>query len=208
MATSGEGSENRRAGSEPIDDDPSVADLMRNLQLTEEEGAVLEFSDDEEEGEASTDCALVGKVLSPASIHVNTVSSTMKHAWGNPVGLKFREIGTKGENMFLVEFGSKIDLDRVLGKSPWMVGRYAILLQRYDPRLRASDIKFDSLEIWARVLDLPLGWMNKRKGTGVMNMLGKLKQLDVDADGKASGAFLRARIVMDQKGSASTGEQG
>jgi hypothetical protein len=50
--------------------------------------------------------------------------------------------------------------------------------------------------------------MNKRKGTGVMNMLGKLKQLDVDADGKASGAFLRARIVMDQKGSASTGEQG
>jgi hypothetical protein len=29
-----------------------------------------------------------------------------------------------------------------------------------------------------------------------MRLLGEVKQMDVDADGKASGAFLRARITM------------
>lgn len=118
----------------------------------------------------------------------------MRPAWGNPYGLKLRSIGEKRNNLFVAEFGCMVDMDRALSASPWMVGKYAVLLQKYDERLGASEIRFTHMEIWARILNLPLGWMNEQRGTRAMNLLGKVVMMDVDSDGKASGAFLRARV--------------
>ena len=73
------------------------------VKLTEEEVAILEFSDDEDlDVVAPVVFTLVGKVLSPTPVHVTMVRSAMKAAWSNPVGLKIREIGDKGDNMFVV----------------------------------------------------------------------------------------------------------
>jgi hypothetical protein len=121
----------------------------------------------------------------------------MKPAWGNPIGLKFREIGEKGDNMFMAEFGSGIDLERVLAGSPWMVRRYTVLLQNYDEKLSASKIIFDRLEIWVRNLNLPLGWMNQVRGSRAMSLIGRVVRMDVDADGKASGVFLCAWVAIE-----------
>jgi hypothetical protein len=70
------------------DEDHGVEDLLQNLHLTTEE-EMVEFSDDDgrdemEEGE----WALIGKVLSPATLHVNTILGALKPAWGNTYGLK------------------------------------------------------------------------------------------------------------------------
>lgn len=78
-----------------------------------------------------------------------------------------------------------------------MVGRHAVILQGYDERLSASEIIFDKMEIWARIMNLPLGWMNQHKGNRAMSLIGTVIKLDVDADGKASGAFLRARVAIE-----------
>jgi hypothetical protein len=60
---------------------PNVTDLLKRLNLTEEEEAMVEFSDDEEENEAPClEWALVGNVLSPMAVHVNIVRSAMKPA--------------------------------------------------------------------------------------------------------------------------------
>lgn len=177
---------------------PNVTELFRNLKLTEDEVAILEFSDDEDSDTmAPTEWTLVGKVLSPVPVHVTTVRSAMRPAWGNPIGLKFRAIGEKEDNLFVVEFGSARDKERVLGGSPWMVGKYSVLLQEYDEKLCAADIKFDRLDLWVRILNLPLGWMNRSRGSRAMGLIGQVVEMDVDADGKASGAFLRARVSME-----------
>lgn len=39
--------------------------------------------------------------------------------------------------------------------------------------------------------------MNEHRGTRVMRLLGEVKAMDVDADGKASGAYLRARVSIE-----------
>lgn len=101
---------------------PNVTDLLNRLNLTEEEGVVVDFSDDDDDVELpAMEWAIVGKVLSPMVVHVNTVCSAMKPAWGNPVGLKFRAIDEKGANLFAAEFADKKG-------TPWMVGRHAIIL--------------------------------------------------------------------------------
>jgi hypothetical protein len=140
--------------------------MLQKLNLTEEEEAIAEFSDKEDaEVLAPAEWVLVGKVLSPMPVHINTVRSAMKPAWGNPVGVKFQAIGEKGANLFVVEFGSARDMEKVLSGSPWMVGKYAVLLQEYDEKLSASDIIFDRLELWVWILNLPLGWMNRARGS-------------------------------------------
>jgi hypothetical protein len=62
---------------------------LKRLNLTEDEGAVVKFFDEEEDATLPTmEWALVGKVISPMAVHVNTVCAAMKPTWGNPIGLK------------------------------------------------------------------------------------------------------------------------
>lgn len=140
---------------------PNVSDLLSRLNLTEE-GAVADFSDDDDDVDLlAMEWVLVGKVISPMAVHVNTGCSAMKLAWANLAGLKLRSIGEKGDNLFLAEFAGKMEMTSVLAGTPWMVGRHAVILQPHDERLSALEIVFDHMEIWARILNLPLGWMNQ-----------------------------------------------
>jgi hypothetical protein len=175
--------------------DPGVAELLQKLNLTADEGEVADFSDvEDEEAAAQIEWVLLGKVISPMALHANTIRSAMTPAWGNPYGLKIRSIGEKGDNLFVAEFGCKADMERVLAGTPWIAGKHAVILQEYNEKLKPSDIHFDRMEIWARILNLPLGWMNQQRGIRAMRLLGDVKKMDVDSDGKASGAFLRARV--------------
>lgn len=88
----------------------------------------------------------------------------MKPAWGNPYGLKIRTIGEKENNLFVAEFKNQQDMEWALGSSPWMVGKHALILQPYDERLKPTEIRFDRMDIWVRILNLPLGWMNRHRG--------------------------------------------
>jgi hypothetical protein len=121
----------------------------------------------------------------------------MKPAWGNPFGLKIRMVGEKEENLFVAEFNFQEDMEWALAGSPWMVGRHALILQNYDERLRPSEVRFDYMDIWVRIMNLTLGWMNQHHGERAMSLIGAVKKMDVDRDGKASGSFLRARVVIE-----------
>ena len=164
MASARSGSKGGRGDSRgsPGKAKENVAELLLKLNLTEEEEAILDFSDDEREAAPpAMKWAVVGKVLSPSTVNVSTVRSAIRPAWGNPRGLKIRAIGEKTENMFVAELGVKVEMERIMAGSPWMVGRHAVILQPYDERLSASEIVFDRMEIWVRLLNLPLGWMNQ-----------------------------------------------
>lgn len=188
------GSSTRPAG----EVDPNVTDLLQNLHLTADEEELAAISDDGGGDERMvTEYALVGKVLSPAALHVSTIKGAMKPAWGNPPGLEIRSICEKGLNLFTAEFGHHQDMIRVLESSPWMVGRHAVILQAYDESLRPSEIGFDKMEMWVRILNLPLGWMNAHRGERAMSLIGNVIKMDVDKGGKASGAFLCARVAVE-----------
>ncbi|XP_039815268.1 uncharacterized protein LOC120678182 [Panicum virgatum] len=178
--------------------DEGVADLLKRLNLTRDEGEVAAISDDEEEDvEGKVECMLLGKILTPSTLHISTIRSAMKSAWGNPFGFKMRSVGEKTENLFIAEFGAMADRQRALAGSPWMVGRHAVILQAYDESLKPSDVSFDKMEIWVRILNLPFGWMNARRGARAAGLIGKVVKLDVYGDGEASGPFLRARVKIE-----------
>nr|TKW20997.1 hypothetical protein SEVIR_4G190800v2 [Setaria viridis] len=149
-----------------------VAEILERLNLTRHEEVVAAFSDDEEEiTRGDAEWAIIGKVLSPSVLHITTIRSAMKSALGNPFGLKMRSVGDKPENLFIAEFGGLQDKNRALDGSPWM--------------------------LWVRILNLPFGWMNEKRGLRAAALIGDVIKLDVDEDGKATGAFLRARVAVE-----------
>jgi len=111
----------------------SVTELLGRLKLTAEESDALAVDDIDLEGLATSDRAIIGKVLSSNVLHIQTIMSTLRPAWGNPKGLEAKSVG---DNIFIVEFGCKQDLERVLDGSPWNVGKKAVLIQQFDPNLR------------------------------------------------------------------------
>ena len=169
-----------------------VEDLMKNLKLTAAEADRL-VDDDEEELEKPM-WALAGKILSdPKVYHINTISAALRPVWGNPKGLFFRD---GGRNMFVAELDSKRDRDRIWERSPWMVNKCAVVLENFHHRSRPSEMRFDKLMIWVRVIDLPYNKLNETWGVKIAKKIGEFVKLDINKDGLVSAQYLRARVYI------------
>ncbi|GJN21043.1 hypothetical protein PR202_gb08489 [Eleusine coracana subsp. coracana] len=190
------------AGSRPVQgdamgDEAHVADLLGRLNLTQEEEFAAFSDDDDVERSDEIEFGLIGKVLSPSTLHISTIMNAMKPAWGNPHGLKLRSVGERHESLFIAEFGCLIDKMKALNGSPWMVGKHAVILREYDETLKPSDVNFANMDLWVRILNLSFGWMNDKRGPRVAGLIGEMVKIDVDAHGKASGPYLRARVSVE-----------
>ncbi|KAM0889077.1 hypothetical protein ACQ4PT_027916 [Festuca glaucescens] len=171
-----------------------VTAMMGRLKLTPREAKTFVLNAADEEAIGCPEWALVGKVLAPNTLHVNTISAIVKPAWGNPRGLMVRPCG---KNLFLAEFESKADMQRVINGSPWVVSKNAILLRVFDPRIRPADTVFDRLLLWVRIYGLPFSLMNSERGGALAGMIGKVEKVEVDERGRAWGDYLRVRINVD-----------
>ncbi|CAN6173031.1 unnamed protein product [Urochloa humidicola] len=192
------GSSSRPGKGVATEEEAHVADLLEQLDLTRDEGEFAALSDDEaDEGSESLERAVIGKVLSPSAVHIMTTADAMRPAWGNPYGLKLRAVGEKSDNLFIAEFGCDVDKKKALGGSPWVVGKHAVVLQEYDETLKPSDVSFERMEMWVRILNLPFGWMNERRGSRAAGLVGAVMKVEADAEGKVSGPFLRARVAVE-----------
>jgi hypothetical protein len=67
---------------------------------------VLVLEDADESDLAVVNHAVIGKVLAPNSLQLQTIMAAMRPAWGNPKGLMARMVG---DNLFIAEFESEMD---------------------------------------------------------------------------------------------------
>lgn len=67
-----------------------------------------------------------------------------------------------GENLFLFRFNHPLGVKRAIEDGPWKVGHHHLLVMaKYDGRKSLASIQFNHIPIWIRVLQLPMGMMNK-----------------------------------------------
>jgi hypothetical protein len=64
--------------------------------------------------------------------------------------------------MFVAEFATARDRERVWEGSPWHVSNNAVILSEYEECMKPSQLKFDRLSIWVRVLNLPFNLREKK----------------------------------------------
>jgi hypothetical protein len=117
----------------------------------------------------------------------------MLRAWGLHYSAQFKDIG---DNIFVVRFSSEGDWRHAMKNGPWQFDFHAVLLKDYDGATRPSDMVFDSVDIWVRVLDLPMDMMNRVYGELIGGWIGKYISVEVDEDGMAWGEELRIRVAV------------
>jgi hypothetical protein len=161
-----------------------VSEMMGRLRLTAAEAVAVVLENGAADFKVHSEWAIVGKVLAPNPLHISTITAALRPAWGNPRGLVFN---SAGENIFVAEFSTKADKGRVVDGPPWVVGRHAVLLRDFDVDQKPSEMSFNSLKIWARILNLPFGYMHQRWGilmAGSLGIAGSVPVVECDDTGR------------------------
>jgi hypothetical protein len=174
-----------------------VSEMMGRLRLTAAEAAPVVLDDGADDFQVHSPWAIVGKVLAPNTLHISTIVAALRPAWGNPRGLV---LNPAGDNRFVAEFGSKADKSRVVDGPPWVVGKHAVLLRDFDIDQRPSDMTFNGLKIWARIINLPFGYMHKKWGeviAGSLGIEGSTPVVDCDNTGRCWGSYMRVRVELN-----------
>jgi hypothetical protein len=179
---------------EPADADVRVAEMLERLNLTSEEADAVILEDENEADLVSLEWALIGKVLSPNTLHIQTIMSAMKPAWGNPKGVVAKSVA---DNVFIVEFASSADKERVKEGAPWTVGKHAVLFNDFDPKQKPSEVSFERISLWARIMNPRFELMNTIWGELLGAKIGKVEKVDVDSQGRAWGNSLRVRVSVE-----------
>lgn len=149
-----------------------LAEALGKMEIIDEEATPLVL-DDLEEG-SKEKWMLTGKFLHRHTLHIQTISNALRPAWGNPKGLSFKPVE---ENMFVAEFACQRDRDHVWEGSPWHVGKNVVILSEFDECMRPSELKFDKLQLWARVLNLPFNLRAKPWSTAIAHQIDKKQQM-------------------------------
>lgn len=153
----------------------------------------LVFEDKEIPIPKATRWSVVGKVCSTRPLKMTGLEKTMPRAWGLHKEAKFRDMGS---NIFVAHLGSEGDWRHVLNNGPWQYDFSVLILKEYEGNIRPSEMVFENIDIWVRVMDLPPDKRCEAFGTALGNWIGKAVRVDTDGDGIARGQQLRIRTTI------------
>lgn len=94
----------------------------------------------------------------------------------------------------MADFETQRDRDRVRDGAPWHVSKNAVILEEFVPWMLPSELKFDKLQLWARVINLPFHLRTDAWGEAIAKQIDKnTSMIHIDP----MGGFLRARVTVD-----------
>jgi hypothetical protein len=123
---------------------------MGDLLLTEKEASGLVISGIGPSNVPRPRWAAVGKVCAPRKLVIGALERAMEKAWGLHGQAQFKDIG---DNRFVVRFHSEGDWRHAMKNGPWQFDFNVILLKEFDGSICPSDMIFDTMDIWVRVLE-------------------------------------------------------
>ncbi|XP_050207905.1 uncharacterized protein LOC126657281 [Mercurialis annua] len=178
----------------------------KTLNLTEEEDDEIILQDPlDVEAKVRTLYCLSGKLLTTKTINVEAMRRTFNSIWKLNKGFGLKQWPN---NIFVFQFYSTRDKDRVIMGSPWTFDNNLLVLKDVDGILNSSlisdvdvtaspaDMIFNIVPFWIRILNVPIGRMTK----GMANILGQKLGPIIDIDEERLGGwsrFMRIRIEIN-----------
>lgn len=78
--------------------------------------------------------------------------------------------------------------------SPWHLNKNAVILAEFEDCMRPDELKFDRLQVWARILNLPYNLRDDAWALTIARQLDKNVQI---ANFDHIGGYLRARVTIE-----------
>lgn len=108
--------------------------------------------------------------------NIEVVRAYVKQKWALKGNVKILAL-SKGLLSFA--FSYEEDKIRILCGSPWLVGKTALVLQKWHPNLNMSESLMVEVPVWVKLLGLPLEYWVESIFSGIASSLGELLSIDM-----------------------------
>lgn len=108
----------------------------KKLSLSKAEGKKCDLSKDKK----SQEHVLAAKFFTQRMVNIEAVARTFRLIWLTKRNFK---VSMAGENILLIAFELKIDVEKVLQGEPWVFDRHLVVLQLYDGSFPVQELSFD-----------------------------------------------------------------
>ncbi|XP_021726128.1 uncharacterized protein LOC110693273 [Chenopodium quinoa] len=177
-----------------------MADKLLNdfekIKLTEEESKVIGerlIASEDEGTKNQIALSLVGKLLTSKHFNVEAMKRTLTSVWKlhNNVVIKMVE-----SNLFVFQFFNDVDKEKLIDGSPWFFDGKLLLLKDIDGEEQPSEVVFQYVPMWVRLLDVPFSKRNRRNLTEIGDFLGIFLEID-ETEPLGIGEFMRMKVMID-----------
>lgn len=174
-----------------------MADVLVNkcaaLRITEDESDIVALDDETNDTEdTNITLAMVGKVLTIRPYNFEAMKNTMNEVWAISKGALFRPIEN---DLFVVQFASLRDKNKVLAGRPWTFDQNLMLLNEIDGSAQPSNISLTHCPFWVRLYNLPMDSRTENRIKLIGGGLGRV--LEVDYDGVGWDKSARLKVLLD-----------
>ncbi|KAK3230768.1 hypothetical protein Dsin_002649 [Dipteronia sinensis] len=174
-----------------------IALLCKDLSIQEKERPVYTLDGNlKDNGVRRLELCLVGKVFSTKLVNKNVFKEVMNKIWRVDVGVGIEQI--KG-NTFEFLFKSLKARQRVLNGGPWSFDRAIIFFEKPTGEGVVDAMLFNWVDFWVRIHNIPLICMTDEIGNFLGNIIGEVKELDLQTNSDGSGQFLRVGVKVQAK---------
>ncbi|TXG73137.1 hypothetical protein EZV62_001716 [Acer yangbiense] len=168
--------------------------LCSALSIKEKERPVGTLDNNlKEKGERVLALCLVGKVLTTKVVNKEAFINVMNSIWRVREGV---EIEALEGNVFAFHFKNTADKKLVQSGGPWTFDRAITALEEPTGTGDIEHMKFNSVEIWVQIHNLPLLCMTEDTCIFLGTMIGEVKDVDLLATKHIGGRFIRVRVVI------------
>ena len=169
--------------------------LWGSLSLSEVECDELEIRNQTwEVGAHQGKTCVVGKLIADHLVSKEVIRNTLLCGWKPSIMPDFKVLG---DNLFLVDFASEQDKQRVLEVRPRVFEGNLFAIEDFDGLMASSKYLFDKATFCVRMHNLPLACMSLAMGQQIGAAMGKVEEVDVDNGGMGWGESLRVKITLD-----------
>lgn len=128
----------------------------------------------------------MGKLWTEKNFISTTLLQTITKIWNPRGGLAANEIG---KNLFLFNFKTRKDLQKVLEGEPWFFDKQ-ILVKEISGEEQPSEIELHCTPTWVWAYDLPINYRCEVMAKMMATKMGELEQLDNNSL-RGNNKFLR-----------------
>lgn len=178
-----------------MDIDELVNEWRRfSLMEEEKEGFFTLETDEIKEIEGQLEHNLVGKLLSNRFISKMAIKNAMMGAWKTRGDFNV-EILSK--NIFSFKFENTEDKKWILNNGPWLFDKSLLVLESPTTSYRVTDMEFKKVDLWLRIINLPMGFRNELIARKIGDKLGTFLEWDKDKSNNSWGNSIRVRVKID-----------
>lgn len=108
--------------------------------------------------------------------NIEVVRAYVKQKWALKGNV---EISALSKGLLSFTFSCEEDKLRILCGSPWMVGKTALVLQKWHPNLNMNDSLLVQVPVWVKLLGLPLEYWVECIFSRFASSFGELLSIDL-----------------------------